>query len=278
VKKSSVLGSSESAKESTLKRRTHTKLASVAETVTVVTPKVVGTNVLHVLKSPHRDQDEKEKAEVHVPVEVEATRMDDNRDESPAKDTMKGFEQGIVDFDSSPNVNTKEGTRTRSPDKIADAEETASPDDDDELEGRDSRDITRKMIADILRTGDDQLSFEFQGYDVPVSYSPAVDYDMALMALGSSPFLQWQNKMSNVVGTKRLEIEHVDIHSVDFVGDAVDMIKMNAVCIMIDDENGAKEEITSGVCYLRDNYVAFLLELFCIDDETSWSILVDNPR
>ena len=56
------------------------------------------------------------------------------------------------------------------------------------------------------------------------------------------------------------------------------MIKMNAVCIMIDDENGAKEEITSGVCYLRDNYVAFLLELFCIDDETSWSILVDNPR
>lgn len=195
---------------------------------------------------------------------------------SPRKEVEQKDDSGAAPIPV-PVPETKDITKSSTPEPTVTADKKSAPD-DDKLEGRDSRDITRKMIADILRTGDDALSFEFQGYDVPVSYSPAVDYDMALMATESSPFLQWQNKMSNVIGSKRLEINHVEIHSVDFVDEEVDMIKMNAICAMIDDETGIQEEIASGVCYLRDNYVAFLLELFCIEDESSWSILVDNPR
>ena len=149
-----------------------------------------------------------------------------------------------------------------------------------ESEGRDARDITRKMISDILRDGDDELSFEHNGYDVPVSYSAAVTFDMALSALDSSAFIQWQNQMSRVVGTKRLEIRHVEIHSVDYVDDSdlVDMIKINSACALIDDELKTEEEIFSGVCYLRDNNVALLIELFCVEDESSWTVLVDHPR
>jgi len=157
----------------------------------------------------------------------------------------------------------------------------ASPEEQDD-DREDSRELTRKMITDILRDGDDddELSFEFQGYDVPVTYSADVTYDMAAMALESSPFNQWQNKMSRVVGTKHLEIRHVEIQSVDFFEDTsrVDMIKMNTACALVDEELKTEEEILSGACYLRDSYVAVLLELFCIEDESSWSILVDKPR
>jgi ADP-sugar diphosphatase len=148
-----------------------------------------------------------------------------------------------------------------------------------EQEARDeSRDLTRKLVTDILRDGDDELSFEFQGCDVPVTYSTDVTFYMATMALESSPFNQWQNKMGRVVGTKHLEIRHIEIHSVDFLDEKVDMIKMKTTCALIDEEVKTEEEILSGVCYLRDSYVGVLLELFCIEDETSWSILVDKPR
>ena len=157
----------------------------------------------------------------------------------------------------------------------------ASPEEQDD-DREDSRELTRKLITDILRDGDDEgeLSFEYQGYDVPITYSADVTYDMAAMALESSPFNQWQNKMSRVVGTKHLEIRHVEIQSVDFFEDTstVDMIKMNTMCALVDEELKTEEEILSGVCYLRDSYVAVLLELFCIEDESSWSILVDKPR
>ena len=80
------------------------------------------------------------------------------------------------------------------------------------------------------------------------------------------------------MGNKRLEIRHVDIQSVDFVEDRVDMIKMSTACVLIDEELDLEEEVLSGVCYLRDAYVGLLLELVCIEDESSWSVLVDKPR
>lgn len=215
----------------------------------------------------------KEKVESDAPVSLKVTEETVQKDieEDPADDTT----EVDCEKDTLPDIDTNELKKLS---KTVANVETASNSDDKEEEGRDARDITRKMIADILRTGDDELSFEFEGYDVPVSYSPAVDYDMAIMAIESSPFHQWQAKMSNAIGTKRLEIRHVEIHTVDFVDEVVDMIKMNTQCVLVDDEMGTEEDIASGVCYLRDNYVALLLELVCIEDASSWSILVDNPR
>ena len=46
---------------------------------------------------------------------------------------------------------------------------------------------------------------------------------------------------------------------------------------LIDEEFKTEEEILSRVCYLRDGYVGALLKLFCIEDETSRSIVVDKP-
>ena len=48
-------------------------------------------------------------------------------------------------------------------------------------------------------------------------------------------------------------------------------------CALIDEELKTEEEILSGVCYLQDSYVGVLLKLFCIEDETLWSIVVDKP-
>jgi len=194
--------------------------------------------------------------------------------EQPEDDGVESITMGCsietvdtnMDIDIEKKASTISATRTT---------EEETPRDE---EGRDARDITRKMISDILRDGNDELCFEFQGCDVPVSYSASVTYDMATMALDSSPFMQWQTNMSRAVGTKRLEVRHVEIQSVDFIDDRVDMIKMNTACVLIDEELQTEEEVISGVCYLRDNYVALLIELVCIDDETSWSLLVDHPR
>ncbi len=147
-------------------------------------------------------------------------------------------------------------------------------------EDRDARDITRKMISDILRDTNDELSFEFGGRDVAVTYGPSVSYETASLALISSPFLQWQAKISRSVGTKRIEVRHVDIQTVDFInnGDVIDSIKIDSHCVLIDDEHDGLEEEINGICYLRDTRVGLLIELSCVDDGTSWSVLVDQPR
>lgn len=265
--------------ESKIKRRT--KLAALSETETVELPNMTPKRISDVLKAPLKIKETpKENTDSLEEVKVLMQAVDTIK-----KQRSEIFQPEAMKARVDPTPQTKATVSPpqpqddkRVPDEIPDATHATSRDDDEEVRGRDSRDITRRMINDILRVGDDELSFEFQGHDVPVTYSAAVDYDMAVRALESSPFHQWQIKMSNVIGTKRLEIIQVEIHSVDFIDDCVDMIKMNTVCEMVDDENGTREEISSGVCYLRDNYVAVLLELFCIDDESSWSILVDNPR
>jgi len=48
-------------------------------------------------------------------------------------------------------------------------------------------------------------------------------------------------------------------------------------CALIDEELKTEEEILSRVCYLWDNYLGVLLKLFCIKNETLWSIVVDKP-
>ncbi len=147
-------------------------------------------------------------------------------------------------------------------------------------EDRDARDITRKMISDILRDTNDELSFEFGGRDVAVTYGPSVSYETASLALTSSPFLQWQAKISRSVGTKRIEVRHVDIQTVDFINnsDVIDSIKIDSHCVLIDEEHDGLEEEINGICFLRDTRVGLLIELSCVDDGTSWSVLVDQPR
>mmetsp|Transcript_18793 Transcript_18793/g.28566 ORF Transcript_18793/g.28566 Transcript_18793/m.28566 type:complete len:588 (-) Transcript_18793:132-1895(-) len=191
--------------------------------------------------------------------------------EKPSSDNLENDqEMGDDDVDLGPRMKTTAGNRRNL------GERTLS--EKSEAEGRDARDITRKVIADILRESNDELTFESNGHDVPVSYGPSITNEVASMALMSSAFLRWQARVSRVVGTKRIEVRHVEIQSVDFIDEEIDGVKIQTHCVLIDEElDGAEEEISS-ICYLCDTRVGVLLELACVDDGSSWSILVDQPR
>lgn len=155
-----------------------------------------------------------------------------------------------------------------------------SPDHAEHEDARDANDMKRRLVSGILRDDDDELQFEFRGDDIPVTYNHLIPHELAQKILVSTPFLQWQSKVSRIVGSKRIDINHVEILDVDIAGDHVDMIKIQVEYCIVDEEMEDNQQVVyqSGICYLRDCTVGLLVELYCIDDGTSWSLLIDQPR
>lgn len=191
--------------------------------------------------------------------ENDHSQRNQSKTHNEAKDVRIGFGESIdesYDVDLSPNCA------------------------DYEADARDANEMKRRMICGILRDDNDELQFEFRGNDVPVTYNHNIPYEIAQSVLHSTPFLQWQSKVSRTLGAKRIDIHHVDILDVDMAGDNVDMIKIQVEHSIVDEELVDDEQVIyqSGICYLRDCSVGLLVELYCIDDETSWSLLIDQPR
>ena len=154
---------------------------------------------------------------------------------------------------------------------------------DDEVQIRteevisDDTDTVSRVCCEVHEV---MLSFQFCGKNVPVVHNASIPREVALVSIQSTPFLQWAAKSNRTYGTKRIDIRSVEIQSVDFAADTgrIDMIKINADMVLIDEEIQVEDEVLPGVCCLRANSIALLVELVCVDDGSSWSLLVDHPR
>jgi hypothetical protein len=96
------------------------------------------------------------------------------------------------------------------------------------------------------------------------------------MALGSEPFRTWLERCSNPSNGKQLEIEAIELQSVDLFGKRVGFIKLKSVSKLRDGDVLHEQELP-GICFLRGNSVSILVAL-CCDDGTTHSLLVEQPR
>lgn len=128
---------------------------------------------------------------------------------------------------------------------------------------------------------DSSLSVSFRGSPIQVTY-PSLSREIAEKALESEPFVTWLERASSSCASsnkKQLEIEAIELQSVDMFGKRVGFIKLKSTC-RLRDENGVLHEAPlPGICFLRGNAVAILVALICDDeDDQVYSLLVEQPR
>ena len=122
------------------------------------------------------------------------------------------------------------------------------------------------------------LSFNFRENRVPVTFHSSIAYDEVLLAIDSRPFQVWVEKVSRVCGSKCIELHGVDIERVNIINGRIDYINMRVKSDLVDEDDAIGNEEIEGVCCLRDSAVGILIELRCVEDDSIWSILVDQPR
>jgi len=124
---------------------------------------------------------------------------------------------------------------------------------------------------------EESLSASFRGEPIPVTY-PSLSREVALKALGSEPFTTWLERCSAPAnGGKQLELESIELQSVDMFGKRVGFIKLKSIC-KLRDGDVLYESSLPGICFLRGNGVSILVALCCEEDDTAYSLLVDQPR
>jgi hypothetical protein len=174
--------------------------------------------------------------------------------------------------------------------------------------------MSSKQEAHGSNTGGGNLTFSFRGNQVPVTWSAAVTPEVAEMTIQSKPFQTWVKRCQRASNenhsirliqdthqepTRRIDIESVEIQSVDLFGArGVGFAKIKSKCALKFDgtyEDGNCEEdggqpptpnkqckietvTLPGICLLRGDAVAILVALFCEEDNTVHSLLVEQPR
>jgi hypothetical protein len=149
-----------------------------------------------------------------------------------------------------------------------------------------------------------RLEFQFRGQTIPVTKSPAVTMEQAHLTLHSNPFRSWVHKMETSTSISssseddpllpqqrqiQMQIRSVELQSVDLFGTrGVGFCKIKADCTLINtvtnDTTNNNDHVTSsttnlpGICFLRGDAVAILVALFCHEDNTVHSLLVEQPR
>jgi hypothetical protein len=68
-----------------------------------------------------------------------------------------------------------------------------------------------------MESGKESLSITFRGKKGPITH-PAVDQAQAQMAVVSEPFTKWYHRCEKSQGQKQIEIQSVEIQSVDMFG------------------------------------------------------------
>lgn len=122
------------------------------------------------------------------------------------------------------------------------------------------------------------LSLSFRGEPIPVSH-PSLSREVALKALESEPFLTWLERCSTrSKNDKQLELQAIELQSVDMFGKRVGFIKLKSICKLRDANGKLYEQALPGICFLRGNGVSILVALCCNDENTTYSLLVDQPR
>lgn len=113
------------------------------------------------------------------------------------------------------------------------------------------------------------LSVFFRGKPVQVTF-PSLSREIAKKTLESEPFCKWLQQCC----ATGLEIESIELQSVDMFGPRVGFVKLKSVAKMRNDKSDAP---LPGICFLRGNSVAILVALVC-EDTKVYSLLVEQPR
>ncbi len=122
------------------------------------------------------------------------------------------------------------------------------------------------------------LHFAFREKQVPVSYNSTITHDIIKLAIASNMFQGWIENTSRVFGSKSIELYGVEIESVHMIGGRVDCINMKVESDLTDEDEAIQDEMIKEFCCLRDHAVGILVELHCVEDDTIWTVLVDQPR
>lgn len=123
------------------------------------------------------------------------------------------------------------------------------------------------------------LSVFFRGNPISVTY-PSLSREVAEKALKSEPFVTWLERCACCTSNKKqLELLAIELQSVDMFGSRVGFIKLKSVCKLKNEQGVIQEQAAlPGICFLRGNAVGILVALLCKDDDTTYSILVEQPR
>eukprot|EP00934_Nitzschia_sp_Nitz4_P001405 Nitzschia sp. Nitz4//scaffold12_size214221//78391//81058//NITZ4_001496-RA/size214221-augustus-gene-0.6-mRNA-1//1//CDS//3329535008//1405//frame0 len=120
------------------------------------------------------------------------------------------------------------------------------------------------------------MDFCFEFRDKSVSITSLVPEKETQLALKSEIFQTWVRRCQQVQGSKRIELEHVEIQSVDMFGSSrVGFLKLKAEAYLLDESTGKRNQLP-GICFLRGGSVAILVALIGADQ--TYSLLVDQPR
>lgn len=122
------------------------------------------------------------------------------------------------------------------------------------------------------------LHFAFREKLVPVTYNSTISNDIIKLAIASNMFQRWIENTSRVFGSKSIELYGVEIESVHMIGGRVDCINMKVESDLTDEDEAIQDERIKEFCCLRDHTVGILVELHCLEDDTIWTVLVDQPR
>lgn len=125
---------------------------------------------------------------------------------------------------------------------------------------------------------EEPLTVSFRGTLIPVTY-PSLSREIAVKALKSEPFTTWLERCSAPSDNgKQLELEAIELQSVDMFGKRVGFIKLKSVCKLRDGDKLYDESPLPGICFLRGNGVSILVALCCEEDDSTYSLLVEQPR
>ncbi len=211
--------------------------------------------------------------------------------------TEASTRSGTTDSDSSPTV-TKDNTKSNNHDCTYRKTKVYSKD-------------SGTFSPSAWENENETIYFQFRDEYVPLVYHPTVSREAAYLAIASKPFLTWAAKTGRKFGSNRIDCRQVEIQSVDFdmsMGCRVDMIKIRVDAVLVDEEENYGDNVKmkkadklkckgnrrisreipkdlnhsyskdiSGTFCLRNNSVGLLVEFVCIDDQSSWSLLVDHP-
>jgi hypothetical protein len=218
---------------------------------------------------------------IEIPVEKPKLELNSN---SP--------EQLTYEFGSNEDDRSFENSRSRSLSIGDTRSDNMSSDNDDNYgdaerdkpdsrqdDGQESRRGNRPdSRQDSISSDKSPLCFEFRDKEIPISHHSTISEDTITKAVLSRPFQNWREKISRTVGSKCIDLNGVEIHSVHMLGDRVECINMTVDSDLKDEDDSIEDDAIRGICCLRDSSVGIFVELHCVEDDSLWSVLVDQPR
>jgi hypothetical protein len=85
-----------------------------------------------------------------------------------------------------------------------------------------------------MATESDELGFPFRGTRVPVTHHASLSRTIAMAAVQSDPFVTWYKRCEKPQNGKSIEIDSVEIQSVDMFGPRyVRLLSVSILCVFL---------------------------------------------